>query len=31
MRLDTDGVEYERGMEYKDAPTFWRRGEGAES
>ncbi len=25
MRLDTDGVEYEKGMEYKDAPTFWRR------
>ncbi len=26
MRLDTDGVQYERGMEYKEAPTFWRRG-----
>ncbi len=25
MRLDTDGVEYEKGMEYKVAPTFWRR------
>lgn len=27
MRLDTDGTEYEKGMEYRDAPTFWRRGE----
>ena len=25
MRLDTDGVEYDRGMEYQDAQTFWRR------
>ncbi len=25
MRLDTDGVEYDKGMEYKEAPTFWRR------
>ncbi|MFQ5349523.1 MAG: carboxymuconolactone decarboxylase family protein [Thermoanaerobaculia bacterium] len=25
MRLDTDGVEYDRHMEYQDAPTFWRR------
>ncbi len=25
MRLDTDGVSYAKGMEYKDASTFWRR------
>ena len=25
MRLDTDGVNYPTGMEYKDASTFWRR------
>lgn len=25
MRLDTDGNEYPKGMQYKDAPTFWRR------
>jgi alkylhydroperoxidase family enzyme len=24
MRLDTDGTTYPRGMQYKDAPTFWR-------
>ncbi len=29
MRLDTDGKEYARGMEYKDAPTFWRKAPGA--
>ncbi len=28
MRLDTDGVEYPKGMEYKDAPTFWRQAPG---
>ncbi|MFQ5528352.1 MAG: carboxymuconolactone decarboxylase family protein [Thermoanaerobaculia bacterium] len=25
MRLDTDGNQYAKGMEYKDATTFWRR------
>jgi len=25
MRLDTDGVEYPQRMDYKDAPTFWRK------
>ena len=25
MRLDTDGNEYPKGMQYKDAGTFWRR------
>ncbi len=29
MRLDTDGREYERGMVYQDAPTFWRKAPGA--
>lgn len=30
MRLDSDGNEYEKGMEYKDVDTFWRgRPEGA--
>ena len=24
MRLDTDGVEYEKGMTYVDAGTWWR-------
>lgn len=24
MRLDTDGVHYPAGMEYKDASPFWR-------
>ena len=28
MRLDTDGCEYHKGMEYADAPTFWREGQG---
>ena len=28
MRLDTDGEEYEQGMAYQDASTFWRRSGG---
>ena len=31
MHLDTDGVEYDKGMEYKEAPTFWRRAKGSET
>ena len=30
MRLDTDGVEYPKGMEYKDATTFWRQAPGSD-
>ena len=25
MKMDTDGVEYPTGMQYKEAPTFWRK------